>query len=125
MIMREIERITDQLERAFEGEAWHGPSVLEIIEGISSQQAAARPFEGIHSIWEIVLHIAAWERAVLRRLNGDHAQLPSDEDWPMVAATSDEAWGQTRQALKQGHDDLSSTIASLDESRLNQPIVEG
>ena len=62
---------------------------------------------------------------MLRRLNGDRAQLPSEEDWPMVAATSDEAWEQTRQALKQGHDDLRSTIASLDESRLDQPIVEG
>ena len=123
--MREIERITDQLERAFKGEAWHGPSVLEIIEGMSSQQAAARPFDGIHSIWEIVLHIAAWKRAVLSRLNGDRAQLPAEEDWPMVTATSDEAWEQTRQALKQGSDDLRSTIAGLDESRLDQPIIEG
>src|SRR6267143_6361078 len=119
MIMREIERITDQLKRAFEGEAWHGPSVLEIIEGISSQQAAARPFAGIHSIWEVVLHITAWERAVLRRLNGDRAQLPTEEDWPMVAATSDEAWEQTRQALNQGHDGLRDAIASLDESGLD------
>ncbi len=123
--MREIERITDQLKRAFEGEAWHGPSVLETIEGISSQQAAAHPFEGIHSVWEIVLHIAAWERAVLRRLNGDRAQLLTEEDWPMVAAIGDEAWEQSRQALKQGHDDLRSAIANLDESRLDQPIIEG
>ena len=123
--MREIERITDQLKRAFEGEAWHGPSVLEIIEGISSEQAAAHPFEGIHSVWEIVLHIAAWERATLRRLKGDRAQLPTEEDWPMVAATSDDAWEQTRQALKQGHEDLRSAIASLDQSRLDQPIIEG
>jgi uncharacterized damage-inducible protein DinB len=123
--MREIERISDQLKRAFEGEAWHGPSVLEIVEGISSKQAAAHPFEGIHSVWEIVLHIAAWERAVLRRLNGDRAQLPTEEDWPMVAAIGDEAWEQSRQALKQGHDDLRSAIASLDESRLDQPIIEG
>ena len=123
--MQEIERITDQLERAFEGEAWHGPSVLEIMNGISSQQAAARPFDSIHSIWEIVLHIAAWERAVLRRLNGDRAQLPTEEDWPLVAATSDEAWEQTKQALKQGHDILRSAIANVDESRLDEPIVEG
>lgn len=125
MTMREIERITDQLERAFEGKAWHGPSVLEIIEGITSRQASARPFNGLHNIWEIVLHIAAWEGAVLRRLNGDRAQLPTEEDWPLVAATSDEAWEQTRQALKQGHDDLRSAIADLDESRLDEPIIEG
>lgn len=123
--MNEVERIVDQLKRAFEGEAWHGPSVLEIIEGITAQQASARIFDGIHSIWEIVLHIEAWERAVLRRLGGDRAQLPTEEDWPAVAASSDEAWEQTRQALKQGHDDLRHAIAHLDESRLHQPIIEG
>jgi uncharacterized damage-inducible protein DinB len=123
--MREIERITDQLQRAFEGDAWHGPSVLEIIEGITSPKAAAHPFNGVHSIWEIVLHIAAWERAVLRRLNGDRAQLPTEEDWPAVTATTDEAWEQTRQALKHGHDDLRSAMVDLDEARLDQPIIEG
>ena len=123
--MSEVERIIDQLKRAFEGEAWHGPSVLEIIEGITSQQAAARPFNGIHSIWEIVLHIAAWEHAILRRLNGDRAQLPTEEDWPSVAATSDEAWERTRQALRKGHNDLRSAITRLDDSQLDQPIIEG
>ena len=125
MIMGEVDRIVDQLKRAFEGEAWHGPSVLETIEGISSQQAAARPFNDIHSIWEIVLHIEAWERAILRRLRGDRAQLPAEEDWPPVAATSDAAWEQTRQSLSQGHDDLRHEIGRLDESRLEQPIIEG
>jgi uncharacterized damage-inducible protein DinB len=123
--MNEVERILDQLKRAFEGGAWHGPSVLEIIEGITSQQAAARAFAGTHSIWELVLHIAAWERAILKRLNGERAELPTEEDWPPVGATSDEAWEQTTQALKQGHDDLEAAIARLDESRLDQPIIEG
>lgn len=40
--MTEIERIVDQLNRAFEGEAWHGPAVMDILEGITAQQAAAR-----------------------------------------------------------------------------------
>lgn len=123
--MSEVERIADQLKRAFEGEAWHGPSVLEIIEGITAQQAAARTFDGTHSIWELVLHIAAWERAILRGLHGDRAQLPTEEDWPAVGITTDEAWEQTKQALKQGHDDLRAAIGSLDDSRLDQPIIEG
>ena len=74
--MTEIPRIADQLNRAFEGEAWHGPAVMDILEGITPQQAAARPFNGTHSIWDIVLHIAAWERACRRRLGGERAQLP-------------------------------------------------
>ena len=72
-----------------------------------------------------MLHIAAWERAGLRRLQGERAQLPTDEDWPPVAAVDEAAWEQTRKALKQGNDELRKAISLIDDSRLDQPIVEG
>jgi hypothetical protein len=53
----EVSRLDDQLKRALEGEAWHGPSVLESLAGISAAQAAIHPIAGAHSIWELVLHI--------------------------------------------------------------------
>jgi len=50
--MTEIERILDQLKRAYEGNAWHGPSVREALNGVTPEQAAAHPLSGAHSIWE-------------------------------------------------------------------------
>jgi len=38
----EVDRIRDQFRRAFEGEAWHGPAVLALLEGVTAQQAAAQ-----------------------------------------------------------------------------------
>jgi uncharacterized damage-inducible protein DinB len=123
--MNEIERIVDQLNRAFEGEAWHGPAVMAILEGITARQAAARPFNGAHSIWELVLHIAAWERACRRRLGGERAQLPDAEDWPQVIDTNEQAWVQTKEVLRQAHEELCDAVSKLDETRLDQPIIEG
>ena len=123
--MSEVERIADQLNRAFEGEAWHGPSVLNILDGITAQQAAARTFSGLHNIWEIMLHIAVWERACSSRLAGDRAELPDEEDWPKVAQTTEQAWGDARKALRQAHDELVRALSKLDEGRLDQPIVAG
>jgi uncharacterized damage-inducible protein DinB len=123
--MTEVERIADQLKRAYEGEAWHGPAVTEILEGITAQQAAARPIGGAHSIWEIVLHITAWEGAGRRRLAGERAELPDAEDWPDVGHTGEQAWKQAREALKRVHEELCSAVSALDESRLDQPIVAG
>lgn len=125
MIMTEIERISDQLKRAFEGEAWHGPAIVEILEGITANQAAARPFKATHSIWELVLHIAAWERACRRRLGGERAQLPDAEDWPEVTHTNEQAWAQAKAALKQAHEELCQAVSELDETRLDLPIMEG
>src|SRR4051794_7218988 len=98
--MNEVERIADQFHRAFAGQAWHGPSVLSLLEGVTAQQAAAHPVPGAHSIWELTLHIAAWERACKLRLEGDAAQLSDEEDWPAVPDVSDEAWSNTKQHLE-------------------------
>jgi len=56
----EAARIADQLRRAFDGDAWHGDSLFEILEGVTAAQTAARPITRAHTIWELVLHIAAW-----------------------------------------------------------------
>ncbi|MEO8434232.1 MAG: hypothetical protein ABI596_05010 [Pyrinomonadaceae bacterium] len=53
--MTETERILDQLERVYEGEAWHSPSVRETLEGVSAEKAAARTVPGAHSIWELAI----------------------------------------------------------------------
>jgi uncharacterized damage-inducible protein DinB len=111
--MKETERIADQLLRAFRGEAWHGPSVLEVIADIRASQAAARPLNEAHSIWELVLHIAAWESACLRRLQGDPAQLSAAEDWPSVNDITEEGWQRTIETLKQGNAELRLAILGV------------
>jgi uncharacterized damage-inducible protein DinB len=123
--MAEVQRIVDQLNRAFAGEAWHGPAVMSILDGITAQQAAARAFHGAHSIWEIVLHIAAWERACRSRLGGDRAELSGAEDWPKVTDVNERAWEQAKEALRQAHEELCNAVSEMDESRLDQPILEG
>jgi uncharacterized damage-inducible protein DinB len=123
--MSEVSRILDQLKRVFAGPAWHGPSVTEILEETTFKQAAARPLTGAHNIWELVLHISAWERAIVRRLQGDRAQLVDEENWPAVEAMTDEAWQRTRQTLRLGHEELSAAIAGLKDEQLDQPIIEG
>ncbi len=125
MSLRETDRILDQLRRAFEGEAWHGPAVLELLREVSAKQAAEHAIPGAHSIWEITLHIAAWEGAVNRRLQGDRAELPADEDWPHVAETTEAAWQAARANLETVHREFMEAISRLDELRLDGPILEG
>ena len=122
--MKELERISDQYQRAFDGQAWHGPSVLSLLSGVTAAQAAAHPVPGAHSIWELTLHIGAWENACLRRLQGDPAQLTDDEDWPSVDDTSEDSWTATKQRLIDVHEQLLNAISSTDELRLDLPIID-
>jgi uncharacterized damage-inducible protein DinB len=123
--MREVERIVDQLNRAFSGNAWHGPAVLQTLEGVTAKQAAAHPIDEAHSIWELALHIEAWARAGRRRLQGDRAQLSDVENFPPVTGTEEVAWKQAQESIKQAHDELASAISQLHDSRLEEPIIEG
>ena len=125
--MTEIERILDQLKRAYEGKAWHGPSVREVLAGVTAEQAHARPLENAHSIWELVQHIAVWEGAGQRRLAGDPAAIAisTPEDWPPADDHSEAAWEQAKDALDRGHQALVEAIAGVPESRLDEPILEG
>jgi uncharacterized damage-inducible protein DinB len=120
----EVERIRDQFRRAFDGEAWHGPSVLSLLDGVTARQAASHPIPGAHSIWQLTMHIAAWERACKRRLEGDPAQLTDLEDWQPINDTSEAAWENTKQQLIDNHRELLEAIAKVDDARLNDPIVK-
>jgi uncharacterized damage-inducible protein DinB len=116
--MNQIELIVDQLQHAYSGKAWHGPSLQELLTGVSTEQALARPIAEGHSIWELTMHIGVWMSAARRRLAGDPAKLTPQEDWPLVDGGSPDAWRQTLAALEQEHNQLRAAVRSLPESSL-------
>ena len=116
----ERDRILNQLERAFEGEAWHGPSVLEALEGVPWQKAAAKPIAGAHSIWDLVGHIICWEDVVRRRLLGESPQITDEQNFPPVANPTEAAWNQTVDDLKAGHEKLRDVAAKIRDEELDE-----
>ena len=123
--MGEMERIVDQLKRSFQGKAWHGPSVLEVLEGVPAERASARPLARAHTIWEIVLHMTATYRLVLRRLRSDITPLASDEDWTSVEDTGEKAWRSALMDLERSHTELYQALSLPGDLQLDQPILPG
>jgi uncharacterized damage-inducible protein DinB len=122
--MSETARLADQIRRAFDGEAWHGDSVLEILAGVNAKTAAAKPVPNAHSIWEILLHIAAWDDAIIRRAKGNAVKLTDAENFPAMGNTSESAWQAAIANVKTKHDELVKTVADFPDSRL-QEIAPG
>jgi uncharacterized damage-inducible protein DinB len=121
--MDEIQRIDEQLRRAFEGQAWHGPSLRELLADVTAEQATAKPVPGAHSMWEIVQHIAAWHEGVRRRLEGERVELSADEDWPPVASTPEAAWQEALAVLERTHTELRRTMSRLTDARLQELVI--
>jgi len=121
--MSESARIADQLRHAFNGDAWHGPALLELLADIEAATAAAHPLPDTHSIWELVLHIAAWDDAVNRRLvDGKAVTLKSAQNFPSVKIKTKAAWKEAVAHLKKKHQELIKTVAALPDSRLSQRV---
>jgi uncharacterized damage-inducible protein DinB len=121
--MTEIERIADQLRRAHEGEAWHGPALKEILRGVTAEAAARRPIASAHSIWEIVLHVAVWESVVRRRLSGEViGDLPPEQDWPPVGEKTEAAWKQALVDLDHSHAELQRVLVRLSDRQLTDAV---
>jgi uncharacterized damage-inducible protein DinB len=122
-VQAELRRLAEQLARALEGEAWHGPSVLEALEGVCAEQAAAHPIAGAHSIWELVLHLCGTYGLVLRRLGGDGRQLAESEDWPPVPEPSAENGRDSIRVLKRLNEEIRHAVKSFPVGRLDQPLI--
>jgi uncharacterized damage-inducible protein DinB len=119
----ELERIADQLRTAFEGPAWHGPSLVEVLRGVDATLAKAHPIAGAHSIWEIVLHLSANYQLVRRRLIGVGAPLSAEEDWPAVPEPTDAHWQDAVATLAAHNSALRTAVRNFDPSRLTMPLV--
>jgi uncharacterized damage-inducible protein DinB len=118
----ESTRIADQLRRAFDGSAWHGPSLMELLDDVDAATAAAKPLAKVHSIWELVLHVAAWDAAGCRRLSGEKIQLTGTANFPVVPRPAEAAWRMDVAQVKRTHDVLVKTVAALPESRLRERV---
>ena len=120
--MSQTARLADQIRRAFEGDAWHGDSIKELLSGVSAATAAARPIKNAHNIWELVLHIAAWDDAVLRRTGGTAVELAEEQNFPPVKDTSPASWRRTVSHLEQTHNKLIKAVASFPDVRLRDQV---
>jgi uncharacterized damage-inducible protein DinB len=120
--MTESVRLADQIRRTFEGNAWHGDSVLELLAGVDAKTAAAKPIVNGHSIWELLLHIGAWDDAVRRRTGGEAVTLSDEQNFPSVREVSEAAWRQAIESVKQTHNQLIQAVAAFPDSRLMDPV---
>ena len=121
--MSQIEFIVDQLRLAFDGEAWHGPALMEILADVDATTAAAHPIPTAHSIWELVLHLTAWERVIITRIvEGRVVELSDEENFGHIEQVSEAAWRQAVAGLQRTHQELIKVASQLKESQLTDPV---
>lgn len=122
--MSEVKRIRVMLRHTYRGPAWHGPAIRELLQGVDAETAAAHPIAGVHSIWELVLHMGYWRRTVAAALGGAtiEPEPPIEDNFPAVEEVSEAAWERAREALAESQKALVSGLKAFDETRLDEHV---
>lgn len=116
------------LEESYRGPAWHGPSVLVALRGVTARQAGWRPADGRNSIWALTLHLAYGRHRMLGRLaRMDGGRVPRfprarDPEWfPLLPETRDEeAWRADLALLEECHARLLDALARTSPDALGR-----
>ena len=123
-------QLSNHIKRAVAGPMWHGPSLDELLANVSSDQAAARPIPGAHTIWEIVLHVTAWAEIALARLHGQRTGDPApDEDWPPISASDPKSadaaanWHAALERLRESYRALATDTRRLEPSAFDEKVA--
>jgi uncharacterized damage-inducible protein DinB len=114
----ELQRLADIYRNSFEGFAWHGPPVMEVLKEVTPDQADRR-LGSHHSIHELVAHMTAWRVFALEKLNGNEAYDVSEEqnfpDQPLP-------WADTLNALRRSQEELLTALGKLTAAKLSEKV---
>src|SRR5258706_4925927 len=118
--MREIERILDQLNRAWGGPSWTGVDIRPSLDGITDAQARAHPLPDVHSIIELVAHMSVWMDIVALRLTGKAKEPTTEEDWRDVTQLR---WEDSIAEMENAESRLSDAVARLSVDDLDKVVA--
>jgi uncharacterized damage-inducible protein DinB len=116
------ETIIAQLNEIYRGPAWHGPAVLEALDGVTAATARAKPDPKRHSIWELVRHLTHGRHLLAERLTEKTSEFPHPihEPWWPVAPfeTSEPAWREDLALLDEYHGRLVDAVRDASDVQL-------
>src|SRR5262249_18015917 len=113
--------LLSMVDEAFDGRAWHGPTLRRAVRGVTPEQAAWRPRPGRHNIWEVAIHTAYWKHEVRRRITGGKR-----EPFPLKGTNwfspDGGSWSDTIRLLVDEHRALRHAIATLPAAALRRHV---
>ena len=112
----EIRILLALLDEAFDKKSWHGPNLRGSLRGVTAEQAAWRPGQDRHNVWELALHAAYWKYVVRRRITREKRgsfPLEGSNFFERSVELSETAWKADIAILDAEHKKLRAVIAGL------------
>lgn len=120
----ELEKIIENLDTVFRGDAWHGPSVMEFINSMPISEVDVKKSYSKYTICQIIFHLTAWRKFVFEKLNENiHYDLVTDEDnYGSAEVTTQNNWSNLVNDLKASQKQLIEKLEELDDDILKKLV---
>ena len=125
----ELIRIIDLLNTTYEGEeAWHGPSVVDVLRGVTPDMAGKRISPNTHSIAELVFHMTSWRIFCVKKMQGDATfdiTTPDKDFGALPDKIDDFEWEALEMELSLSQEELINELDKRDDDEFLEDIVPG
>lgn len=122
-----IQEVIHDYTDLFEGQPWHGASILESIQSIDPETAQEKLPNAAHSIAAILKHQIAWREFVIEKLRENKEYdiaINSEEDWAEQPLTQDPGdWDQLVGDLKHSQLEIKKLLRSRKDEWLYTSVV--
>ena len=110
-------KITNELQKAFNGDAWHGNHIMQILNNVKPENAFEHFIPNAHSIAKIAMHLTSWTEEVTSRLFGNLASEPALGDWPIPHEKTPQAWEKIIFNFKVANEELIRQCEAIAENK--------
>lgn len=124
MNRNELDKIIDNLDTVFRGDAWHGPSVMEFINSMPLEVVDVRKEYSKYTICQITYHLGIWRKFVIEKLSGNiKFDLVSDEENYGTEEDIIKAnWLNLVEQLKTNQEELMNKLEEFDDDLLSKLV---
>ena len=122
--MNKTQVLINQLKTTFNGRAWHGPSLINILENVDYKQAQARPlFERRkRSIWQH--RRGHWINVpIMTLVTHEYPEVSFEENWPPMGNT-EENWQESKQKLLNAVNTFIIALSKMSNEKYDE-IIKG
>ncbi|MCK8522279.1 DinB family protein [Aquimarina sp. D1M17] len=120
----DVEDCIQQIDEAFNGQPWYGPSLFKTLEEIPVIFWNQTPEGASHSITELVYHIIDWKVFVLEKLKDNDTysiEMNSEKDWrPNILKVDQGQKDKILKELKSTHESLCELLEAKPDSWVNE-----
>ena len=116
-----------KFETLHSGRPWFGESVDKKLSDLTEDEVFMKPLAGVHSIAEILNHIAQWRIEIASRLQTGTINLKENDpnDWIDLIQLKKMGWENVKMEFYNSKNSLINFLKSTNDDFLNKPVKEG